>query len=113
MKIRKMGWFLSLFPISGISLAPIAIYFRKEEYFNDERRVNHESIHWHQQMEMLIIFFYLWYLIEFLIKFLYYWSWYKTYINLSFEREAYKHDDNLDYLLHRKWFSWMKYIFKK
>ena len=54
-----MNRFFKLFDITGICLAPIHIQI-KEGYFTD-RRINHEKIHWAQQMEMLIIPFYLWY----------------------------------------------------
>jgi hypothetical protein len=110
MKIKKTTKFLKFIlgeHIIGITLAPFGIYIR-EDYLDDDITINHEKIHWKQQMEMLIIFFYVWYGIE--------WFW-KTglygklaYYALSFEREAYQNDQNLNYIPTRKWYSWIKYI---
>lgn len=108
MKIKPVNKFLNIFlsdRIIGITLCPFGIYLRK---FNSIV-INHESIHWKQQVEMLIIFFYLWYLIEFLIKTI--TTVGHGYENLSFEREAYNNERNLNYLSERKPFSWLKYIF--
>jgi hypothetical protein len=107
MKIKKMGRFLSLFPIVGISLAPFGIYI-KEEYINHEWIKTHETIHWKQQMEMLIIFFYVWYLLEWLIKYIMHGK--SSYFYLSFEREAYIHNKDKDYLNKRKHYAWFKFL---
>lgn len=112
LKVKKMNWFVSTITFgwaAGITLAPFGIYI-KEKYLTNKRMINHESIHWKQQMEMLIIFFYLWYLIEWIIRIPI--NRKKAYVSLSFEREAYNNDDNLVYLNTRKSFSWIKYIKK-
>ena len=75
--------------------------------------INHESIHIKQQKEMLVIPFYIWYCFEYLIRYLQYKNWYKAYQNISFEREAYKHERDLNYLQNRKLFSWFKYLWFK
>lgn len=59
--------------------------------------------------EMLYIPFYLWYGVEWLIKLFYKGNAYR---NLSFEREAYDNQYNLDYLKTRKHYSWLKRLFK-
>ena len=61
--------------------------------------INHEKIHLAQQLELFIIPFYLIYLIEWIIK---------GYRNISFEKEAYSNEHNLDYLKSRKHFSMWK-----
>jgi hypothetical protein len=108
-KIRKIGWFLSLFPIAGITLAPFGIYIL-EKQIKSSRIINHEKIHWQQQLEMLIIFFYLWYLIEWFIKL--FTCFGNAYKSLSFEREAYDNEYNLKYLETRKHFAWIKRTLK-
>jgi len=70
----------------------------------DEELINHEKIHLRQQIEMLIIPFYIWYLIEYYTR---------GYMNVSFEREAYANDGDLEYLRKRKMFSFEKYLKKK
>ena len=101
---------LTLDRIAAITLAPFGIYFKYDRYLFNKRLVNHESIHWQQQMEMLIIFFYLWYFIEWIIRL--FTNFGNAYRSISFEREAYANDTNKEYLKTRKPFSWLKYIFK-
>lgn len=62
--------------------------------------LNHERIHLRQELEMLIIPFYVVYLVELIFK---------GYRNISFEREAYDNETNLEYLKTRKAYSWAKY----
>ena len=66
-----------------------------------EETVSHEKIHLRQQIELLIIPFYIWYLIEALFK---------GYDNISFEKEAYANEKDVTYLKHRKLFSFLKYL---
>lgn len=115
-KIKKMNWLVKLLTpktVIGITLAPFGIYL-DDKYINNEITINHESIHWKQQFEMLLIFFYLWYLIEWVIKSVAPMSNGKLpkngYYDLSFEREAYGNEKNFDYLETRKPFSWWKYL---
>lgn len=62
--------------------------------------LNHEKIHGKQQLELLVIFFYLIYLIEYIFK---------KYKNISFEKEAYANQSNLNYLQERKHYAmWRK-----
>jgi hypothetical protein len=108
MKIKKMNWFVKLITLNmfiGITLAPFGIYV-KEKYINNKFTINHEKIHWKQQIEMLIIFFYLWYLLEFILKFLF--KGLKAYRLINFEKEAYTNDKDLNYLNNRKPFNWIK-----
>src|SRR5688572_17772307 len=62
--------------------------------------LNHERIHLRQELELLIIPFYMIYLTELVFK---------GYRNISFEREAYDNENNPNYLKHRKAYSWLKY----
>ncbi|HIP27041.1 MAG TPA: hypothetical protein EYG80_05245 [Flavobacteriaceae bacterium] len=81
-----------------------------KNYKGNKALINHEKIHLKQQLELLIIPFYLWYIIEFLIKLIKYKSWHMAYLNISFEKEAYQNDYNLEYLKYRKWFAFIKYF---
>ena len=72
--------------------------------------INHETIHTKQMQELLYIFFYLWYVIEYLVKLIIYRNTKLAYRNISFEREAYQNQYNLNYLSHRKHYSWFKCI---
>ena len=95
--------------VSGMTIFPI-IFLRSKELKNDVRIINHERIHIRQQVEMLVIPFYIIYLIEYLIGRLKYKSHFEAYLNISFEREAFINDGNLDYLRNRKPWCWTHYI---
>ena len=69
--------------------------------------INHETIHTKQMQELLYIFFYLWYVIEYLVKLIIYRNTKLAYRNISFEREAYQNQSNLDYLSNRKHYNWL------
>lgn len=111
-KVKLMTGFLKFFlgkNIVGITLCPFGIYIQ-EPYLKKVRTINHETIHWQQQLEMLIIFFYLWYVIEWFIRII--GNPNNAYHSLSFEREAYENDDDLKYLETRKSYAWLKYMKK-
>ena len=72
--------------------------------------VNNETIHTKQIQELLYIFFYLCYVIEYLVRLIIYRDTKLAYKNISFEREAYQNQYNLDYLNNRKHYSWFKCI---
>lgn len=72
--------------------------------------INHETIHTKQMQELLYIFFYLWYIIEYLIRLVIYRNTKLAYKNISFEREAYQNQYNLDYLSNRKHYNWFNYL---
>ncbi|CAN5167594.1 hypothetical protein BH23BAC2_BH23BAC2_15360 [soil metagenome] len=93
----------------GVSLWPFLIVRNKQDC-NDKVFMNHESIHMKQQLELLIIPFYVWYFIEFLWRFLLYRNAYNAYYNISFEREAYNNEYNLKYCNTRKLYGFMGYL---
>ena len=71
--------------------------------------LNHEQIHLRQQAELLVVFFYLWYSLEFLFRLIQYKNWHTAYRNISFEREAYFFEANMRYLKSRKPYSFLKF----
>ena len=75
--------------------------------------INHEKIHTAQMREMLFVFFYVWYVLEWFVKFFVYGDFHKAYSNLSFEREAYANEKDARYLDERGSYIWFKYILKK
>ncbi|MBP7342210.1 MAG: hypothetical protein PHG54_07520 [Smithellaceae bacterium] len=56
---------------------------------------------------MAYIFFYLWYLVEWLIRL---FGRDSAYRRISFEREAYLHEQDGSYLQRRKPYEWVKYV---
>ena len=68
----------------------------------DPYELNHELIHVVQQRELLYLPFFIWYGIEWLALFARYRNPLKAYYHIRFEKEAYRHQNDLDYLKHRK-----------
>ena len=94
----------------AITLYPVIIFRKDKKDRITEITRNHEEIHLRQQKEWLIIFFYLIYLVEWIINiFKYKFNTHKAYWNISFEKEAYANQNDLDYLTTRKWYSNLKY----
>jgi hypothetical protein len=100
----------------GVTIFPFI--FLKKSYFDKqpkevlETTINHEKIHIKQQIELLVVFFYLWYFLEYYVKNFKYTFKEDVYMNLSFEREAYENESNKDYLKTRKFWSFIKYLIK-
>ena len=74
--------------------------------------INHEEIHTAQMKEMLYVFFYLWYGIEWLVRLIQHRNAHTAYRNISFEREAYMNQGNMGYLQGRGHYAWIKFIRK-
>lgn len=99
-----------LIPFPGYKMINICgIIFTRSNYISDID-LNHEKIHSRQIFEMLIIFYYIWYILEWLFRLIMYFDFDKAYKNLSFEKEAYKNQGNLNYLKKRGLFKWMSYM---
>lgn len=90
---------------NGICLNLFGYFLTRDKSWIDKYVINHEEIHTAQQKELLWIPFYIVYLIEWLIKVCRYGSWHEAYMNVSFEKEAYKHGHDLSYLKSRKHYA--------
>ncbi|TKC04884.1 hypothetical protein [Pedobacter frigoris] len=99
-------------PASGMAIFPF-ILIKDRRFKLDPILVNHERIHFRQQLELLILPFFLLYFFHYLINLLRYKNHYLAYFNICFEKEAYTHDRNLAYLTERKLFSWVRFLGKK
>lgn len=104
-----------IIPFKGfVAMAIWPVIFIRLEYAGryTAKYDNHEHIHLQQQKEMLLIFFYLWYGIEYLIRLIQYGGGNRkqAYRNISFEREAYANQGNANYLNERCFWSFMKYL---
>jgi len=86
------------------------ICFCRRKFLMTKQVINHESIHTAQMREMLYVGFYLFYLVEWLCRLISKRSSFDAYMAISFEREAYAHDKDMDYLAKRKHFAWAKYL---
>ncbi len=95
-------------PVRGMALYPF-ILLRAKELESDAVIMNHERIHHRQQVELLIIPFYLFYILNYLVNRFRYSTHDQAYRNIIFEREAYAHEHDGDYLKKRKLFSTFNY----
>ncbi len=97
-RLMRHGWCLNLFG---------TLWLRDKRWATAEL-INHELIHTAQQREMLFIFFYLWYAIEWILRLITSLNAAKSYRQMLFEREAYANGNNLKYLKKRRHFAWLK-----
>jgi len=105
----KLIKFLSRGFATSMAIFPFILLINKEALRNS-RLLNHESIHLKQQLEMLVLPFYLWYGLEYLVRRVLFNCHYAAYRHISFEREAYSNDQNLNYLNERCFWSFLNYL---
>ncbi|CAN1505818.1 hypothetical protein MCETHM1_00637 [Flavobacteriaceae bacterium] len=93
----------------GLTLFPFVFV---KYVFDSENKVliNHEKIHIRQQLELLVLPFFVWYFVEYAVRLLQYKNANLAYRNISFEREAYTNEMHLDYLKTRTFFSFINYL---
>lgn len=102
-------WLLKNTKISGITLYPF-ILLRSPELRRNSILLNHEKIHLRQQLELLIVFFYIWYILEYLYWYLRLGNSHRAYQSISFEREAYSYEHDFTYLRRRKLWGFWKFV---
>lgn len=106
MRIIKTSWF----PFGCYSTINLfGILFTKKDYLST-RTINHESIHTAQMKEMLYIFFYIWYGLEYIFIRIFHKKQNSAYHDISFEEEAYNNENDINYLVNRKHYTWLKYV---
>lgn len=93
----------------GITLFPIVVV-RDKRLLEDSTFLRHEKIHFVQQRELLIMFFFIWYVMEFFVRFIQVRNYKKAYRSISFEREAYENESDEIYLSSRRMWSFIKYL---
>lgn len=93
----------------GLAIYPF-VFLKQKDLCNDAILLNHERIHLKQQLELVIIPFYIIYGIEFFVRLIQYRQWRLAYKNISFEREAYANESNFQYLKQRRFWYFLKYL---
>lgn len=91
-----------IIPPRGFSYVNLfgVLFTRRNKPISDVT-LNHEHIHTEQMKEMLYVFFYLWYIVEWLVRL----------IILRDSHKAYANQENLAYREGRKRYSWLTYVF--
>ena len=93
----------------GLTIFPF-VFLKYKALKTNAVLINHEKIHLRQQIELLIIPFFIIYGIEFLVRLIQYKTWKLAYRNISFEREAYENELNLEVLKTRRFWNFIYYF---
>jgi hypothetical protein len=96
-------------PATAMALFPFML-FKDSAQKGHPILINHEKIHFIQQLELLIVPFYLLYLIFYLINLIRFKDHSRAYFNICFEKEAYANERNINYLPNRGLYAWLKYF---
>jgi hypothetical protein len=94
--------------INALAFYPFVLVKRKY-MASDPVLINHEKIHLRQQLEMLLLPFYLVYFTHYLFNYLRFREHYKAYRHNVFELEAYAHEQDLNYLKSRPFWGFLQY----
>jgi hypothetical protein len=108
-KPKLIKWITFGEKIAAIAIFPF-ILLAHQKYRENKILINHEKIHLRQQIELGILLFYLWYGLEYIFRLIQFKNKNLAYLNISFEREAYENELNMDYLPTRKFFSFLNYL---
>lgn len=114
----------------AITIWPFVFVRKDESDKYDSVAANHEDIHGEQQKEMLCVgallsialvlitgcllcfllipIYFWWYLIEYALRSMFGTG--NAYRNISFEREAYANEKDMEYIRKRSSFAWLKYM---
>ncbi|CAG5069700.1 hypothetical protein DYBT9623_02437 [Dyadobacter sp. CECT 9623] len=107
MKIKGFILSISFLWVEGMAIFPFILLKTKTP---GRFLINHERIHLKQQLELGLILFYAWYFIEYLIRLAQYKKHYLAYLHISFEREAFQHQSDLEYLNKRPFWAFLRYL---
>lgn len=102
------------FPYVGITLWPFILIdssVKEKPAQAQEALIRHERIHLAQQLELLLVGFYILYIFEFIAGLLVYNVIDTAYREISFEKEAYCNQGDENYLASRPLFAWVRYLF--
>ena len=104
---RILGWLSYLAPISIQAITLGVIVISRDEM--SEVTKNHETIHFQQYLETLFLGFLILYFWDWFIGLVKYRDGQKAYLSIRAEQEAYKNQDNLEYLpTDRKRWGWLQ-----
>ena len=100
-------WLSKISPIEigAITLGPVVV----SRGTTSTTTRTHETIHWQQYIETGILGFPVLYFIYWLWGLVKYKEGRKAYTQIPFEQEAYNNEEQVDYLIHRRRWIWLKY----
>lgn len=97
----------NIIPFKGfVAMNLFGVLFARKKYKPlSPITINHEAIHSKQIIELGFIGFYILYILEYIMRIIQHGNLHVGYRDISFEREAYAHEKDLDYLNTRKHYS--------
>jgi len=102
--IPKILSYIAPITINAIALFPFV--FARSKLSDSTKR--HETIHFQQQLETVVLGFYLVYLWDYVRNRLKGMTGRKAYLNTRAEKEAYAKQSDVDYLVKRRRWRWLK-----
>lgn len=93
----------------GLTIFPFVFLRNKTEVTNSVL-INHEKIHIRQQLELLILPFFVWYGLEFLVRLIILRNRKEAYLAICFEKEAYQNENNTNYIKERDFYRFLRYL---
>ncbi len=107
MRIKGIKVITSWLPVAGMALFPF-ILFKHKDFSVSPSLLNHEHIHLQQQLELLIFPFYVWYTMEYFFFRMKGKNHNEAYRSISFEKEAYLNENDMNYLKNRKRWAYLR-----
>ncbi len=107
MKLNGIKIITAWLPVAGMAIFPF-ILFKKKNLSVSPTLINHERIHLQQQLELLILPFYTWYILEYCYYRLKGNKHQEAYRAISFEKEAYENENDMNYLKTRKLWTYLR-----
>ncbi len=99
---------LSLGNARAMAIWPFVI-LKDHALLDDAQLIRHEQIHLRQQLELGIIPFYIWYLLDYVAGRLQGMNHMTAYHHIRFEKEAYANDANENYLSQRRAYNFLSF----
>lgn len=101
-----------IIPFKGYKAVNLfGVLFAREGARLTAEDIRHEEIHTAQMRETLYLGFYLWYALEWLVRLVCNgFKAHRAYRAVSFEREAYANQDDMQYLAGRRHYSFLGYM---
>jgi hypothetical protein len=90
----------------GLTVFPF-VFLRDRNTQDHLVLMNHERIHLRQQLELLVLPFFMIYGLDYLVKLIRYRDKDVAYRNVVFEREAYENENDLEYLKSRSFWRFL------
>lgn len=110
--IIRWDWLIALatkingIKITGVEWIPLVVVVNTDK--PSKQLIRHETIHTYQQLETIFVFYYLIYALDYAILRLFGLDHVNAYKNIMFEKEAYKSQNDKNYLKTRKLYAWRK-----